>query len=91
MGLVPALEPGLDISIQSNTSSSARWREVRQLRSSSLGTIGDIYNHVVRCSWHCIVCAVWSQGPVSKPIYLPTQLAELQIDGSYQASNIDIL
>ena len=43
MGLVPALEPGWDISIQSNTSSSARWREVRQLRSSSLGTICDIY------------------------------------------------
>ena len=61
MGLVPALEPGWDISIQSNTSSSARWREVRQLRSSSLGTIADIYNHVVRCScsWHCLVCAVW--------------------------------
>ena len=67
MGLVPALEPGWDISIQSNTSSSARWREVRQLRSSSLGTIADIYNHVVRCSWHCIVCAVWSPNQSTCP------------------------
>ena len=91
MGLVPALDPGWDISIQSNTSSSARWREVRQLRSSSLGTICD--SDIYQVKWHYIVCAVRCvvTGPVTKPIYLPTQLAELQIDGSYQASNIDIL